>query len=79
MEEIHRRPTLRRNKIFVVAPKEIKNEDKSLDNPLKTFLKETEEINDIIIIDKNGECVYLNSRNEIFNQSYIKKYRKDFR
>jgi hypothetical protein len=49
------------------------------DYSLRDFLRETEEINDIIITNNIGEIVYYFSRFDTLDDVYLKKFKDDFK
>ena len=48
------------------------------DDPLQKFLLETEEINDIFIMNEKGEVHYLFSREETLDEEYFESFKEDF-
>lgn len=49
------------------------------ENSVDSFLKETEELNDIIITNNKGEVFYLYSRYSTLDTDYLNKFTQDFR
>jgi hypothetical protein len=77
MEILAREANQRRKTIINVLPvKEVKADAKEKQ---VTFLKNIEEINDIIMIDCDGNIIFLNSRLDTLDTEYLNKYKKDFK
>ncbi len=69
----------KRKEGFLIMPKLEKTQDNFVETPLNSYLKKTEEINDIFIFDRTGDCIFLYSSQEIYDEEYAAKYRRDFR
>jgi hypothetical protein len=48
------------------------------EDPLENFLEDTDEINDIVIINEKGEVHYLFSRDETLDEEYLESFKEDF-
>ena len=48
------------------------------EDPQESFLQETEEINDIAIMNEKGEVHYLFSRDETLDEEYLESFKEDF-
>jgi hypothetical protein len=64
----------------VNGSKEGKKDKNSIkDDDLYLFLKDTEEINDIIITNGKGEVIYLHSKYDTLDEDFLRIYREDFK
>lgn len=62
------------------ASKDARKDRKSLkEDSVQIFLKDTEEINDIIITNGKGEVIYLYSKFETLDEEFLKSYKEDFK
>jgi hypothetical protein len=59
--------------------KEGRKEKKGEDHLLQIFLRDTEEINDIIITNGKGDVTYYHSRYDTLDEEFLRSFKDDFR